>query len=557
MRRKIFRSLWFSATVASIFVTLLISFVLYAQGYAAARRETRLEALLLAAVADRAGTGYLSSAAAIREDLRLTLVAPDGTVGFDSDEDPAVMENHLDREEIREALGTGAGEAVRTSETMGLQTIYYAVRLKNGDVLRVASVTENVWRVVAGTLPYLLLVCILVAALSALLARRQTARIVAPINAIDPEKPFEGEAYDELSPLLTKIERQNRQIRAQMTELSRREAEFASVTENMNEGLIVINAGGKVLLANGAALRCFGARREAVIGRHLCNLSREETLARAAEAIARAEDFEGRFARGARTFQLLANPTHERGEATGGILLLLDVTESAGAEAMRREFSASVSHELKTPLTAISGYAEIMRGGIARPQDCQHFAGLIYDECARLIHLVEDIIALSRLDEGRVEAVREPVSLLPLAQAAAQRLEDAAAARRISVSVGGDDAWLMSVPHILDTMLFNLLENAVKYNRDGGSVTLTVQDTPDAVTISVADTGIGIPPEYQSRVFERFFRVDRSRSKEIGGTGLGLSIVKHGAIYLGAALSLQSTPGAGTTVTLRFPKPPT
>ncbi|HPE15458.1 MAG TPA: ATP-binding protein [Oscillospiraceae bacterium] len=556
MRRKIFRSLWLSATVAAVFVTLLISLVLYAQSFAAARKDTRLEALLLAAAADRTGTDYLPAAAAIRDDLRLTLIAPDGTVVFDSAEDPAVMENHLGRSEVQEALKTGAGEAVRKSETVGLQTIYYAVRLKSGDILRVASVTENVWRAAAGSVPYLFLVCILAAALSALLARHRTARIVAPINAIDPERPFEGDAYDELSPLLTKIERQNRQIRTQMTELSRREAEFASVTENMNEGLIVINTAGKVLLANDAALHWFAAAREAVVGRHLCNLSREETLARAAEAIARAEHFEGRLTRGARTLQLMANPTREDGRATGGILLLLDVTESANAESMRREFSASVSHELKTPLTAISGYAEIMRGGIAKPQDCQRFAGLIYDECARLIHLVEDIIALSRLDEGRVEAVYEPVSVLRLAQAAAGRLEDAAAARHITVTVAGDDAGLVSVPHILDTMLFNLLENAVKYNRDGGSVTLTVKDAPDAATVTVADTGIGIPAEYQKRVFERFFRVDRSRSKAIGGTGLGLSIVKHGAIYLGAALSLQSTPGVGTAVTLRFPKNP-
>jgi len=388
-------------------------------------------------------------------------------------------------------------------------------------------------------------------ALSMLLASRLSRRLVTPILDLDLEHPEQCRTYDELAPLLTRIRRQNETIQRQMDELRRQQEEFNELTEHMSEGIVVLDKNGRILSCNSAALRLLGAEDHAA-GASALELDRSESFRRAVECSLQGSRDQGRIDRGGRCVQIMADPVERGGEITGGVLVLLDVTAQENSEKLRREFTANVSHELKTPLTSISGMAEIMKSGIVRPEDMAEFAGDIHRESRRLITLIEDIIHLSRLDEGGELPRRQPVGLLELAGQVAERLKHQAERNGVSVALTGENFEIEGIPAVLEEMIYNLCDNAVKYNRPGGSVTVTVD--PGSRSVSVADTGIGIPEEDRQRVFERFYRVDKSRSRQIGGTGLGLSIVKHGAALHDIRVELTSVPDEGTTVRLFFPE---
>lgn len=490
------------------------------------------------------------------DDTRLTLIAYDGTVLYDSDADPAQMENHIDRPEVIAALEMGTGESTRPSETIGKETLYYAKRLQDGNVLRLADTQASVWGVLWRMLPALVGTLILTLMICVLLAKRMTRRIISPLNALDLDDPLNNEVYDELSPLLLRLEAQKRQIATQMRELTARRDELSAIAHNMREGLLVLNAQGIILTINRSAQRLFQADSKACTGKHVLTLDRSLKLQEAVDQAAKGLPAEQVIKLNGRSYQLIASPVRERAAVTGVVVLIMDVTEREEQERMRREFSANVSHELKTPLTSILGYAEIMKAGLVKPEDMQGFARRIHEESTRLIALVEDTIRLSRLDEGAGDLPFERVELLALATSVIERLQPVAKSKDVTLRVEGERAEVYGVKQVLEEILYNLCDNGIRYNHEGGSVTLAVVPKADGrVNVTVSDTGIGIPPEHQNRVFERFYRVDRSHSNKTGGTGLGLAIVKRGALMHGAKLSLESTVGKGTSITVKFPAP--
>lgn len=481
------------------------------------------------------------------------MVAADGTVLYDNRADESTMTNHADREEIQEALKTGSGEAVRQSDTLAEQTVYYALRLNDGSVLRVSSTQYNVPILLVGLLQPLAFIILLLLALSGFFAFRASKKIVEPINQLDLEHPEEGESYEEIAPLLTKIHKQQKTIAVQLAEAKRQQAAFAQITADMEEGLLVIDEHGALLSVNPSALRLLEVK-DVQPSENVLTLNRSEPFRRAVETA-----LDGRHEAAVLTFgemscQVTANPVWHDGKPSGAVLLLVDITEKLQRETLRREFTANVSHELKTPLTSISGFAEILRDGMVQGADVEKFAGRIFDEAQRLITLVSDVIKISQLDEGQLPYVRETVELQELVRTMFDRLHHAADKAGVTLTLEGEPAALSTVRPILEEVLFNLCDNAIKYNRPGGRVTVHTGRQDDRVVLAVSDTGIGIPPAHQQRIFERFYRVDKSHSKEIGGTGLGLSIVKHGAAYLGAAVTVESEPGNGSTFTLTWPE---
>lgn len=553
-----------SALITILLSVLLITVVYYGDFESRMKTEVRTETGYLQAALNASGDEYLQSLQDVPQN-RITLIAPDGSVRYDNQADETSLENHGGRPEVKAALSGGAGESTRISDTISKQTYYYAVRLENGDVLRVASTTDTVFSAILGLLPWLLLVAVAVAAATALLAGFLTKRIVAPINSLDLEHPGDNACYDEISPLLSKINRQGETIARQIQSLQEKQEEFSFITENMSEGFLVIDRATEILSYNTSALRLLGGEGagEAALPvprphSSALTLNRSESFREAVDSALSGRRSEQllRFD-GGRCCQLMANPVERDGDLVGAVLVVLDVTEREERENLRREFTANVSHELKTPLTSISGFAEIIRGGIAKPADIPHFAGNIYQESQRLIALVDDILNLSRLDEADGNLERSRFDLTLLARGVAERLKRNAQEQGVALIVDGVEggtAEIEGVRSVVDEMIYNLCDNAVKYNRKNGRVTVKVEPVPEGVRLSVADTGIGIPAADRDRVFERFYRVDKSHSKEIGGTGLGLSIVKHAAAYHHAALSLESAEGKGTTVTVVFPK---
>jgi two-component system phosphate regulon sensor histidine kinase PhoR len=463
------------------------------------------------------------------------------------------MENHLNRPEIQQALQNGIGEAARMSETIGRQTFYHAVRLDDGGVLRVASTTGIVYATIMACIPYTLLAIAAITALSALVAGWRTKRIIKPINQLNLDDPLQNDVYAELSPLLTRIERQYRKIGAQMEELQKKQDEFSAITGNMSEGLIVLNRNGAILSINKSAARLYGLDR-AYIGKDILTVDRSlpvQELIKEASAGKHAEttvDISGR------SYHFVANPVLSSGQIGGTVLLAFDITERSHTEQLRREFTANVSHELKTPLQSIMGSAELIKNGLVRDTDLPRFVGRIYDEACRLVELVNDIIRLSQIDEMSPEMPKEAVPLKELAEDVAEHLKGLAGEHGVTIDVQGDEAAVHGVRQLIYEILYNLIENAVKYNRPDGRVLVSVSADDSGAALSVADTGIGIPKEDQGRIFERFYRVDKSHSRDTGGTGLGLSIVKHAALYHNAEIDLQSKPGVGTTITVHFPK---
>lgn len=551
MTRKIFRSMMLVAACVLLAGFVIVMGCLYE--YFGGVEESRLrEELAVASVgAEQGGAEYL--AALPDAECRFTWVAADGTVIYDTAADAAGLENHAGREEIQAALRSGEGERVRYSSTLLEKTIYAARRLPDGTVLRASAGTAAVGTLVLGMLRPALLVLLAALLLSAWLAKRLAKRVVEPLNRLDLEDPLaeENAEYEELAPMLGRINRQRSQINSQLRELRRRTEEFAQVTGSMREGLVLLDERGCILSINPAAQRIFGASPDCV-GSDFLTVDRSLAMSAAIRSAMDAGHSRLHEQRGALTYQFDLSRIDADGAAAGAVLLAFDVTEQENAEKMRREFTANVSHELKTPLQGIIGSAELIENGMVRPEDMPRFVGHIRAEAQRLVTLVNDIIRLSQLDEG-AELPKEPVDLLALSREAADDLRDAAAKRGIGVTVQGDPAEISGARRLLYEVVYNLCDNAIKYNRDGGRVDITVERRGAGARLTVADTGIGIAPADQPRIFERFYRVDKSHSKESGGTGLGLSIVKHAVQSHGGTVSVRSEPGKGTEIIADFP----
>ena len=556
MTKKIFRSILLAAVSVLLASLVIIMGCLYDYYKNVQEKQLRDELRLASYGTEVDGLDYLERLASpyrfpSTADFRLTWIAPGGEVLFDTHVPASEMENHADRAEVREALAKGESGGVRYSETLTERTLYCAQRLADGTVLRISISQLTVFALAMGMLQPILLTAIIAAILSALLAHRMAKSIVAPLNRLDLDRPLENDAYEELSPLLGRIHQQHRQIEAQLRELGRKTEEFEQITENMGEGLVLLDGKGVVLSINPAARTIFHAD-SACVGQEFLVIDRDHTINLAVQTALERGHSEVRAVRNDREYQFDISRITVDGLTAGTVLLAFDVTEQAAAERSRREFTANVSHELKTPLQSIMGSAELLENGLVKQEDVPQFVGVIRTEAARLVTLVEDIIHLSQLDEG-IAPVEEQVNLLELARSAVSALRVRAKERHIDLSVSGENLMVDGVRSFLYEMFYNLIDNAIKYNLDGGRVEVAVSAGEIGATVSVKDTGIGIPPEYQARVFERFFRVDKSRSKASGGTGLGLSIVKHIAQYHHADLSLHSRIGEGTNISIVFP----
>ena len=548
MTKKIFRTILAVGIVIILMSTALFCTVLLRHYTVRVFDELEMEAVLAARGVELEGTAYLED---LRPDNRITWISGDGSVLYDSQADPGSMENHLQREEIQEALSGKVGEASRYSDTLATRTLYVALALSDGSVLRVASDQSSVVSLVLELIPSLLVVLALTIALGAFLAYRLSRAIIRPILALDLSHPENCDTYEELTPLLRRIHSQSETIHSQMEKLERQRSEFTAITENMSEGFLLMDSRTNLLSCNSSALRLLDAP-EAEVGESVLHLNRTESFRRVVDEALQGRHSEALLERGDKRYQLLANCVMREGQVVGAVIAILDVTERESREALRREFTANVSHELKTPLTSISGFAELMKAGTVPPETVPEFAGDIYREAQRLITLVEDIIHLSQLDEGMAPMERGQVDLFGVVRDVVQRLTPAAEKAGVTITLTGRETMVEGVRQVLDEMAANLVDNAVKYNRPGGSVTVAVDMAEGKPRLTVRDTGIGIPAVHQERVFERFYRVDKSHSKEVGGTGLGLSIVKHAAAYHNASVTLESAEGVGTTVTVQW-----
>ena len=551
MTKRIFTSIILASVIVLLASGGLTMGVLYNHFGNQLEEELRTEAEFLSIAVENEGMGAFDSIPSEAE--RITYIDTDGTVLFDNRSNADDMENHLDREEIQEAMEDGSGMAVRESDTLSQRTLYYALRLADGTVLRVSSTQYSLPGLLGGMIQPLLIILILMLILAGFLASRLAKNIVNPLNRLDLDHPEENQTYEEVAPLLTKINRQQKSLQAEIADAKRQQEEFSIITDNMEEGFLVIDSHTEVLSYNSSALRLLGAReqdaRQSVLA-----LNRSESFQRTVEKVLGGQhvisnqEFQGI------TCQVAANPVFQEGKVTGAVILILDVTEKMKGEQMRREFTANVSHELKTPLTSISGFAEIINDGFVKPEDTKKFAGRIFKEAQRLITLVNDVIKISQLDEGKLPYEKEEVDLYEAVRETFLRIEDHAKAEGVHLYLYGPHIKSNTVKTILDEIIYNLCDNGIKYNKKGGSLTVTISQEGEKPVVTVEDTGIGISEEDQKRIFERFYRVDKSHSKAIGGTGLGLSIVKHGTMFLGADMKVESTLGEGIKFTLILPE---
>lgn len=551
MTKKIFKS---TVLVSASVLILGIAFVLgILYQYFGKQLDTELarEASYLAYGVEQQGEEYLQQLK--NTDSRITYIGEDGTVIYDNEADAAEMENHKDREEFQEALATGAGEAQRMSSTLSEKTVYYAKRLSDNSVLRVSSTQYSAFALVLQLIQPVLCIIFVMLILAGVFASKIAGKIVEPINELDLEKPDENEIYEEVAPLLGKINRQNRQIRTQLEEARRNQEEFSIITENMQEGLLVIDSYTMILSGNSSAWKIFQVDKPGT-GRSVYSLDRNEDFRKVIETVLEGKHGSALLHLDNEFVQLIANPVNRDGKTVGAVLLLMNETEKVQRENLRREFSANVSHELKTPLTSISGFAEIIQDGFVKEEDVKKFAGRIYKEAQRLIQLVEDTIRISQLDEGENPYEWENIDLYTVAKDVCGNLNETAKKKNVHLYIEGERLICRTVRPILEEILYNLCDNGIKYNKDNGIVSILIKDLGNEVQLSVEDNGIGIPREDRKRVFERFYRVDKSHSKEIGGTGLGLSIVKHGVTFLGGTLNLVSEVDKGTEITVTLPK---
>ena len=551
MFKKIFRSSLLTAMIVLLASIFLIMGILHGIFESQLEDQLQKETAFVATAIENEGISYFDNLS--KDGDRVTLIDRDGTVLADSQVDVSKLENHGDREEVKQAETEGRGQSVRYSSTMTEKTVYYAQKLDNGQILRISADQFTIVTILFGISQPIAIVVIAAIVLSLILSTNVAKHIVEPINDLDLDDPMENTVYDELSPLLRKIAHQNSTIEEQLKEARQKQEEFRIITDNMSEGFIVIDNQMKILTYNAAALKLFGAEQKTP--ENILALSRSKPFRDAIYKSLDGEHSQAEMTTDERVYSIISNPVYDTEQAViGAVIVVIDITEISRREQLRREFTSNVSHELKTPLTSISGFAEIMKSGGTDEATVVDFSRSIYDEAQRLISLVSDIIKLSELDDGTIEYEPETVDLYTLSLEIASRLSPQAQEKKIHFTVNGEKAEITGVRKILDEIIFNLCDNAVKYNRSGGDVKVSVKNSADTVTVTVSDTGIGIPTVQQDRVFERFYLVDKARSKSIGGTGLGLSIVKHGVMYHNAQISLESKENEGTTVVINFPK---
>ena len=552
MTKRIFRAILTVALSVLAAALVMILGALYTHftnvQFAQLREETALSAR---AVANQ-GLAFLDGLDS-GTNCRITWIAADGSVLYDNRSDSGAMVNHLQREEVQTALKSGYGESSRYSDTLLKRYLYTAQRLPDGTVLRLAVQQNSVLDLLLGMSWFIAVVLGTAIVMSSALADRLAREIVRPLNGLNLDEPLSNREYEEVLPLLRRLESQQRRLRAQERELRQKQKQFNTVIRSMSEGLVLVDSGGTVLSINPAAARLLEVTPHC-LGADFSAANRNEQISALMEQALSGRKAEQTVTLSAGDYLAAASPVISDGAVSGGALLLFDVTQKREAEQLRREFTANVSHELKTPLHAISGYAELMKSGLVPQADMTAFSGRIYDEAQRMIRLVEDILRLSRLDEGAHGMRWESLDLYEAAQSALHSLSAAAEPGGITLTLEGGSCVIRAAAQLVSGIVFNLTDNAIKYNKPGGSVVLRVEEQAEEAVLTVTDMGIGIPEEHRERIFERFYRVDKSHSKEVGGTGLGLSIVKHAARILGASISLDSTVGVGTTVTVRFPK---
>lgn len=551
MKNKIFRALVALAAMAVLVASGLITFLVSQDYFNETKKELAQEARYISMGLESGGNDFLNKIAAENgSNVRITLIDKDGIVLFDNQAEAKTLENHAMRQEVMEAVAVGAGEAERFSDTLDKTTYYYAVRLEDGKILRLARTIDSIYKSVLQMLPIMGGIVIVVAFLASIVARRVTFNLIKPLDQVNLDEPLDNETYDELAPFLTRIAKQKRQLSKNLKKLRGKQEELTIITNNMNEGLVLLNGQQNVLFINESAAKIFGFSAKEVIGRNILTVDRAQEVQDLLQKVSQAGKGEGLYEKDGHFYQLSGSSVN----GSGSVILIYDVTEKMTAEKLRREFSANVSHELKTPLQSILGYAEIMKNGLVKDEDKQRFLERIHAEAGNMIELIQNIMELSRLDENKTLDEFEDVDLLKLAQSVTLRLKHKAQTKGVTLNVSGSSACVCGVQSILSEVLYNLVDNSIKYNKDNGKVDVKVQDASDEVTVSVSDTGIGIGAADRERVFERFYRADKSHSKEIGGTGLGLSIVKHGVLFHKGRVELESEPGVGTTITFILPK---
>lgn len=551
MKNKIFRALVALAAMAVLVASGLITFLVSQDYFNETKKELAQEARYISMGLESGGNDFLNKIAAENgSNVRITLIEKDGIVLFDNQAEAKTLENHAMRQEIMEAVAVGAGEAERFSDTLDKTTYYYAVRLEDGKILRLARTIDSIYKSVLQMLPIMGGIVIVVAFLASIVARRVTFNLIKPLDQVNLDEPLDNETYDELAPFLTRIAKQKRQLSKNLKKLRGKQEELTIITNNMNEGLVLLNGQQNVLFINESAAKIFGFSAKEVIGRNILTVDRAQEVQDLLQKVSQAGKGEGLYEKDGHYYQLSGSSVN----GSGSVILIYDVTEKMTAEKLRREFSANVSHELKTPLQSILGYAEIMKNGLVKDEDKQRFLERIHAEAGNMIELIQNIMELSRLDENKTLDEFEDVDLLKLAQSVTLRLKHKAQTKGVTLNVNGSSACVCGVQSILSEVLYNLVDNSIKYNKDNGKVDVKVQDGSEEVTVSVSDTGIGIGAADRERVFERFYRADKSHSKEIGGTGLGLSIVKHGVLFHKGRVELESEPGVGTTITFVLPK---
>ena len=550
MNSKIFRSNMLTSMLVLVTTLVLITGVLFDYFEAQLQRELASEATYITNALEHEGVEYINDFK--NSDKRITLIDKDGTVLADTSANEKELDNHKDREEVRDAFASGKGSSVRYSDTLMKKTIYYATLLEDGTVLRVSTTQDSVIIILLGLLYPIIIILVIALILTLYLSHRVSKSIINPLNNLDLENPENNETYEELTPLLTKVASQKRKINEQLKAAEQRQEEFRLITENMTEGFLVIDHNTNLLTYNSSALRLLDIT-EVQKGSVLA-VNRTKGFRDVVHKVLQGEHAESTINIDEKHYELIANPVYSEDKVIGAVIVILDITETVNRETLRCEFTSNVSHELKTPLTSISGFAEMMMSGDTNKETVIDFSKTIYDEAQRLISLVGDIIKISQLDEKTTEFEQESVDLTELSNEVAERLKPAADKKNMTINVLGGSGRVVGVRKILDEMIGNLVDNATKYNKDNGTVDIIVTNSDNKTELIVRDTGIGIPQSEQSRVFERFYCVDKSHSKNIGGTGLGLSIVKHGAMYHNAQIKLESTEGKGTSISLIFNK---